>query len=47
MNRINSLISMHCAQNCMKLLIGAFDKGKNDVTSDYPADLKLSENVCY
>ena len=27
--------------------LGAFDKGKNDVTSGCPADLKLSENVCY
>ena len=27
--------------------LGASDKGKNDVTSGYPADYKLFENVCY
>ena len=38
-------MSMHCAQNCMKLLVlSASDKGKSDVTSSYPADPNLSQS---
>ena len=38
-------MSMHCGQNCIKLL-QCSNKAKNDVTYRFPADPKLSENVC-
>ena len=47
MKRISVLISIHCAQNCMELRVGASDKDKNDVTSGKPVNPKLTENVCY
>ena len=37
---------MHCAQTVLNFL-GASEKGKNDVTSGYPTDPKVPENVCY